>query len=204
LAHTVALEAIGASATVRDAQTGEEQTVKGFLPAFPTYQIRYGLTDELEIGGRVAALSTPGVDMKYNFLRDKTVDLAIDPGAQIFYLSNGESSAGIGYFYLPLIVDVNLAEAISLVLTPGVMMASAFGSVDDSNEFSATGAMLRVGGGLNIRIADGFSLQPEITIMKPFNQPDSISTLLYAPGLGFNFGTLPGFGGDEASGAKGK
>jgi hypothetical protein len=77
------------------------------------------------------------------------------------------------------------------------MMATGFGAIDDDNEFSATGVMLRAGGGLNIRLSDRFSLQPELTIMKPFDQGDSIAAMFYTAGIGINFGTLPGFGDDE-------
>lgn len=194
VSHTIAAEGIGAVVQEKDEATGETAGASGFLPAFPAYQARFGLNDEMDLGARFASLGTLGLDFKYNFLRSPALDLAIDPGLQGFLVKGGDSAFGLGYLYLPLLVDVNLSKHASLVFTPGVMVASAFGAVDLDSKFSATGVMLRAGAGVNLRISERFALQPEVTVIKPFSEGESFTSILYCAGVGFNFGALPAFG----------
>src|SRR5689334_21470651 len=72
LGHTVAIEAFhfrfnkttvrttGNPPTTQTTKTEDSIT----LPTFPTYQLRYGISDEMDFGVRVANLSTLGVDFK--------------------------------------------------------------------------------------------------------------------------------------------
>jgi hypothetical protein len=191
VSHTAAVEFIGVNQTTGD--TDGDGVVEGgvsvFFPTFPAYQVRYGVSDSVEFGARVASAATVGADLKVNFLRDSVVDLAVDPGFQ--YLLASEIS--IGYLYLPLLIDLNVSEVLSFVLTPGAMFAAGFGGIDNSAEFSNTGPMIRAGLGLNIRPSEKFALQPELTIMKPLDRGDSLTTLIYSAGIGFNFSNLPDF-----------
>lgn len=193
ISHTIAAEGIGAVVQREDATTGETSGASGFLPAFPAYQARFGINDEMDLGARFASLGTLGIDFKYNFLRSPALDLALDPGIQSFFVKGGDSAFGLAYFYLPLLVDINLSKHVSLVFTPGAMVASAFGAVDMDSKFAATGVMLRAGAGVNFRISERFALQPEVTVIKP-SEGESLTSILYSAGIGFNFGALPTFG----------
>ena len=50
--------------------------------------------------------------------------------------------------------------------------------------------MGRLGVGFNIRVSNGFAMQPEVTFLRTFEESAS---LLYMFGIGFNFGSLPSF-----------
>ena len=52
------------------------------------------------------------------------------------------------------------------------------------------GFLGRLGGGVNIRVSKKFSIQPEVTFMRAFN--DS-SALFWMAGLGFNVGAQPDY-----------
>src|SRR5262249_28323771 len=55
---------------------------------------------------------------------------------------------------------------------------------------SASGVVWRAGVGVNIRTSKKFALQPEVSMMRRFN--DATGTIVVF-GLGFNFGSLPSF-----------
>src|SRR5690349_16360194 len=42
----------------------------GMVPTLPTYQLRRGLSEDLDVGFRVASGANVGMDAKYCFLRD--------------------------------------------------------------------------------------------------------------------------------------
>src|SRR3954465_1617199 len=64
--HTVAAEGLGV--------VGVDK-----VPVLPTYQYRAGLRDDVDMGFRIANLTSLGFDVKWNFYREK-VDLAVVPG----------------------------------------------------------------------------------------------------------------------------
>lgn len=57
--HMVALEGLG----------GSVRGVTAVVPTLPTYQLRYGLTDRIDIAGRISNLTSVGADVKFNLLR---------------------------------------------------------------------------------------------------------------------------------------
>jgi hypothetical protein len=197
--HNVAAEGFGYSG--HDVETNTD--VSGALPTFPTYTLRVGVADTVDIGARIANLSSVGADVKWNFLKGDTLDLAIDPGFQAFYFStsSGGEDASIGVIYLnaPLMVGINLGDSVSIVPTLGVSYGIATASVNGSSgRDSATGSsgiMLRPGLGFDFRISERFAIHPEITFLKTLKGSDEDSSLLYVFGLGFNFGNLPKYGG---------
>lgn len=197
--HNLAAEGFGYNG--HDAETNTD--VSGALPTFPTYTLRVGVADTVDIGARIANLSSVGADVKWNFLKGDTLDLAIDPGFQAFYFStsSGGEDASIGVIYLnaPLMVGINLGDSVSIVPTFGVSYGIATASVDGSGgRESATGSsgvMLRPGIGFDFRISERFAIHPEVTFLKTLKGADEDSSLLYVFGLGFNFGNLPKYGG---------
>ncbi|MDW8247731.1 MAG: hypothetical protein RMJ98_00320 [Myxococcales bacterium] len=210
ISHTVAAEALSIrgestmTSTTTDASgqpvtrtTKEDVSVT--VPTFPTYQIRYGVGDEVDLGFSVRNLSSLGADVKYNPVRGKSLDLAIDPGFQFFRLSSTASdgssaSVNVAYLHLPLLLGLNLGSSATLVLTPGGVVALASGSASNTSGrdsvASSSGFLARFGLGLNLRISPSFALQPEVTAMRQLS--DTKGTIFLA-GLGFNFGKLPTF-----------
>lgn len=195
ISHTVALEGVGVSA--KDGATGT--TVGGFAPNLPTYEIRIGLADWVDLGVRLANLTTLGVDGKLNFVKTKHVDVAAAPGFQLFYFSadsGGTKSTLVGsYFHVPVLVGFNIAEPFSIVLYPGITYGVASSSADSGSGASAaqgsTGLLLRGGIGFNIRIGKGFAIHPEFAFSRGLEDDQGDVVTLYNFGLGFKFGKLP-------------
>lgn len=193
--HSVAAEGIGAST---DAGSFT-------VPNVPTYTLRVGVADSVDIGARIANLTSIGADVKWNFIKSESFDMAIDPGFQFFRLG-GTSSDGMGnsvdasvsvlYLNAPLMFGINVSDAVTIVPTAGITYGWANSEVSSNDETDAasgsTGVMLRPGIGFNFRISERFALHPEITFLKPLK--DQSTGLLYVFGLGFNFGNLPKYG----------
>lgn len=190
VSHTIAAEGFGFK--FDDPET--EAAVSAIVPTFPSYQLRYGITDQLDFGARVANLTSLGGDLKWNFVRSPMFDVAIDPGFQWYQLSINETSLNVVYLHGPVLLGINVAEPVSIVLSPGVTYALASGTVEttDDREAATTndGIMGRLGVGFDFRINEGFALHPEVTFMKSFRDD---GMLLYMLGLGINFGKLPSF-----------
>jgi hypothetical protein len=192
----VALEAIGAH--------GGPVSVD--VPTAPTYTLRLGVADNVDLGFRAANLTTFGFDGKINFIRGG-FDLAVDPGIQAFYYSLGSSAGNASasqsvsgaYFHLPLLFGINVSQGFTIVPTAGIMYGvvstSASVSSDSGNDSvkasGNSGIIGRFGLGFDARVSSGFALHPEVTIMKSFKE--GAEGILYLAGLGFNFGHLPDY-----------
>ncbi|WP_438028202.1 hypothetical protein [Sorangium sp. So ce233] len=198
VAHSVSLESYGFIAPVEDIEvdpnTGEttptRRTASGFLPTLPSYQLRAGLTDMLDIGAHLHNLSSFGVDFKVNPVRG-IFDLAVDPGLQYFYVASNDASVHVLYLHAPVMLGVNPADWFSIVVTPGVTYGLASGDIagDDEAAAASDGLLLRGGLGFQFRTSDSFAIHPEITMMKSVEGPG----LIYNFGIGFNFGALPSY-----------
>jgi hypothetical protein len=196
--HSVAAEGFGVSSDLGSVA----------VPNFPTYTLRVGLADSLDIGARVANFTSLGADLKWNFIKSDSFDMAIDPGFQFFRLgltttnSSGmiqDASINVLYLNAPLMFGINVGDSVSIVPTAGITWGwhSAAVNTSDVEDAAVTsdGLMLRPGIGFNFRISERFALHPEVTFLKPL---EDNSALLYVFGLGFNFGNLPKYGGGEA------
>jgi len=200
--HTVAAEGFRYS---------EDYTKRGgvadsaTLPNAPTYQLRVGVLDTLDIGARVANMSSFGADVKWNFIKTDMFDLAIDPGFQVLHIgasSGGETASFTEvYGHFPLIFGINVADSVTIVPTAGLTLGSASGASATGTGLSGasaiSGPMLRAGLGFNFRITPKFAMQPEFTYLKVLNKDTdpAISWVIF--GLGFNFGALPEYGKHE-------
>lgn len=196
LSYSVAAEALGfqAETSVEDSSGNvSTETTSHSVPLPPTFMLRYGLSDELDFGFHAYNFASPGVDLKYNFLKD-AVDLAIDPGVQVFRASAGDEDFTVVYGHLPLILDLNFSSSISMVLAPGVTYARS--SIDHSSDTiftdvnSNSGFIARAGIGFDFRVSDGFAVHPEVTFLRAL---DDTNWTTYVAGIGFNFGKLPSF-----------
>jgi hypothetical protein len=176
-----------------------DQTYTGKLPMAPSFGGRFGIAERFDMGFRLSGFTTPGADVKWNFLRTDVLDLAVDAGAEYALFSAFR-------VHLPLLVGLNFSEKVSLVLLPGVMygVSTADDRLSENSTFrtvTSTGGWYgRAGVGLNIRFNKKVAIQPEITFVKAFKQEeDEIfeSVLVYNFGLGFSFGNLPEYGPPE-------
>lgn len=149
--HTVALEGFHAAAksTTTTAAPGggvstRESTDTLTLPLLPTYQLRVGVADRVDIGARITNLSALGGDVKWNFVKGESVDLAVMPGLQLNYFSANNNSIFIFYGHLPLMAGFNFGESTTLVLSGGLVFAygSATASGDRGTTSSGNGANL--------------------------------------------------------------
>jgi hypothetical protein len=194
ISHSVAAEAWGFK--VADGETGA--TGSAMLPTAPTYTLRVGLADTVDIGARVSNLSSFGADVKWNFLKSEFFDMAVDPSFQFFYFSAGSASVNVVYLNAPLMIGINAGDSVSIIPIVGVTYGFASASVDTADESESasgtTGPMFRGGLGFDFRLTPKFAMHPEISVLKTLNGPDEDSSLLYMIGLGFNFGNLPKYG----------
>jgi hypothetical protein len=203
LSHSIAAEWVGWSfkERVEDPETGEvlqEAEVSGSIIAPPTYTLRLGVADTVDVGFRAANLSSLGADVKWNFAKSEFFDAAIDPGAQ--WLNVGFD---VVHLHAPVLIGFNFSEAVSLVLSPGVMYGvSSFDTGEDDldNELNellgADGLYGRLGVGFDFRFTKRFAVHPEVTFLRSFSQDDDTQlegALTYMFGIGFNFGNLPDF-----------
>jgi len=190
--HSVAVEGIGWAIPDQTSGNTTVSGLSGFLPTLPTYTLRVGVHDRIDIGARVSNLTSLGVDGKFNFIKG-VFDLAIDPGVQVFYFPSSAGSAGIFYFHAPILLGVNPTDWFSIVLTPGIVGVLATTSVNSSSGRDAvttgSGVLARIGLGLDFRISQGFAIHPEVTMMRSFDS----SGMLFNAGIGFNFGKLPSY-----------
>lgn len=191
--HTVAAEGVAVGSRDWKLPPG--------VPTLPTYQLRHGLGDTVDVGLRVANALTFGADLKWNPIRG-AIDFAVAPGVET-------SPAGDDGPWvrgrLPLILGENVSDSVSLVQMVGIHASAgrAAGQPGRGGSLPLDGAEARaqsdppLGGeaslGINIHASDGFALQPEVGLLfVPWSEEYFLSF-----GLGFNFGDLPSFGGEK-------
>jgi hypothetical protein len=206
--HTIAAEGIGLSWDQKrivdngDGSTSEKEVSESAtVPNFPTYQLRIGVAEELDVGVKLLNMSSIGADVKWNFIKGDTFDMAVVPGFQVFHFSVNDNGYTQFYGNLPLLFGINVGESVTLVPSAGVTYSLGSATATDSNDNSAAysdgGLWLRGGIGFNFRISPKFAMHPEITFLKNIPDDNQVDTLLYVFGLGFNFGSLPVYGSPE-------
>lgn len=190
--HTVAAEGI--------AYHGSQGT--GALPVFPTYALRVGVIDRLDVGARIGNLTEIGADIKVNFLRGP-LDVAIAGGAEAFiewrYQPDAIRRTGSrAYFHLPLILSYNFSKQLSLVATPGIMYVVGRQVSDDfvrTQPFDGGTLAARLGVGIDYRPNKRRAIHPEVTVL----QSTQASQTIVMFGVGFAFGSLPSYDDIEPS-----
>lgn len=198
---TVAPEALGFSYNGYTATSNGVSTPvgggSGFSPMIPSFIARVGLADGFDLGIHASNLDSLGLDGKIRLLKG-TFDLALDPGLQGYYYSfgsgSGSDSIGVVYLHAPVMLGLNLSRDVSLVVTPGVTYGLATASVASStaiqNASGTSGIIARGSLGLDIRVNPKLALHPEVTVLKSFQDAQ---TLLYVLGFGINFGAQPDY-----------
>ena len=198
--HTVAAEGFGASFE-QPLGNGQTRSDGGTLPNFPSYQLRIGVADTVDVGVKILNMTSVGADVKWNFIKGDTFDMAAVPGFQVFHFSTND--VGFTQFYgnLPLLFGINVSDSVTIVPAAGVTYSLSSGSADNNDgnsaAFSEGGLWLRGGLGFNFRVSPKFAMHPEITFLKNLPGDGETDALLYIFGLGFNFGALPVYGSPE-------
>jgi hypothetical protein len=171
------------------------------VPALPTIGVRYGLADDVDIGGRLSNVLTTSGDIKWNPIRSSAFDLAIAPGVQFYSVFNvGDDEGGdadedqpVFIAHLPLLAGINLSRSFIVVPTIGVSYALAREPPASASDIEQSqvirGAFMRAGLGFQLQLIDRLAVHPELTIMRGFTQMDGY--MLYMGGIGFVFGQLP-------------
>ncbi|HEU4537114.1 MAG TPA: hypothetical protein VFS00_23495 [Polyangiaceae bacterium] len=84
---------------VSDKREGEnglpdrKDTRLAYLAVPPTVAVRVGLGADVDLGLALRSGFVPGVDVKYNFYKSESLDLAVRPGLQGF-ATPGDASSG--------------------------------------------------------------------------------------------------------------
>lgn len=172
------------------------------VPALPSVGVRYGLSDEVDIGGRFSNILTTSGDIKWNPIRTPTLDVAFGAGAQFYQVvgvgdsdvsESSDESEPVFILHAPVLFGLNLSRSFSVVPTVGVSYAlarevsSAASDIEQSQVIR--GAFLRGGLGVDLRLGEHLAIHPEVTVMRGVTQMDGY--LLYMAGVGFTFGRLP-------------
>ncbi|MEO8182651.1 MAG: hypothetical protein ABI895_27780 [Deltaproteobacteria bacterium] len=170
------------------------------LPIPPTLGFRYGLSESVDFGARVASLTAAG-DLKWNFLRSQLFDLAVVPGFQLYVVPNvGASDVSenvsqdmpVALLHAPVLLAVNLTPNFSIVPSLGVSYSLAEQPPSAASDIELSqvlyGLFGRAGLGLDLRVTPSFALHPELTLLRGFG--DSEGFLVFTGGLGLVFGRL--------------
>jgi hypothetical protein len=185
--HTVAAEGIGYHSV----------DGTGGFPILPTYALRVGVVDRIDVGARLGSLTEIGIDAKFNILRGR-VDVAVAAGAESFLEWNYDSketrrTGAAAYIHVPVIVSYNVTQKLSLVGVPGLTYVVG---KPLSNDFARTQVFgggtpaLRLGAGIDYRWQPRRAFHPEVTVIQSMLGPGTIVLL----GFGFNIGSLPDYG----------
>jgi hypothetical protein len=171
-------------------------SVIGVTPTAPSFGVRYGLSDGVEVGGRLSGMFSPVVDSKIRLVRG-AVDMAIDPRIQLLYLyvSGSTETELLLELYGPLLVGINLSPTLTLVASPGIgygLATSRLSSSTSGAEIAAgaAGFMASLGVGVDVRTGKHFAVHPEFTVIRVF---DSAQTFMGIFGLGLNMGAMPDY-----------
>jgi hypothetical protein len=197
IGHTIAAEGVGYRLTRREQYVSESEPrdVATTLPVMPSYMLRVGIVDRLDFGFRAANFTSLGVDLKANFLRTPSFDMAIDPMVQWAFAVDST------HFHVPLLLGVNLSDSFSIVATPGIMYATS--SLDNEEGLSeikqlmgTTGLSVRFGLGFDARVSQKFAIHPEVTFLRAVNPPTDTEfkdVSIFVFGVGFNIGAQPDY-----------
>lgn len=149
-----------------------------FVPPAMVYIARRGLSDRVDLGFQVS--STLKLDLKINAVRTDYFDLAFDPSISAGVFAVGSFGSPFLTMALPVIMGLNLGERVTLVAQTGP---------GSTIPFSGFKVYPFFGAGLQIRVTDLVTIQPEFT--SHFMSSDSSSTCF---GIGVGFGPQPHYG----------
>lgn len=183
--HAIALEALG----------GVTPHGAAILPTAPTWQLRIGLSERVDLMARLVNLSGLGIDTLIS-LYQGPVDVALVPGVRGTWLPFTAGRPGLVSGHLPVLLGVRLGERVSLTGTLGAGFTATLGdsvsavetakALAEDDGASSRGVFARGGLGVRIRVAKGLVLHPEVTALWV---PETGRVTL-SGGVGFVFGAL--------------
>ena len=167
----------------------------------PSYGIRVGVTDGVDVGVRFAGAlpglaASGGFDVKLNPLRGP-VDFAIAPGMQGYLTRYGRGDTDmqtwVWWAHLPVLLGFNVHRNITVMTTGGVSLSrgasdATFENAD--NALATNAAWWRVGLALDVRFRH-WGLHPEVTVLRsmPSKTPGDATIVTF--GIGWMFGAKP-------------
>jgi hypothetical protein len=199
--QTLAFEVVSYRAVSRFEGTSQSQTEAGNTPLAPTYALRYGLSETLDIGGRFGNFSSLGTDLKWNFFKTDVIDVALDPGVTSFVVFDGIGGDGANvhvYANAPLLFGINPGPELTIAPSVGLGYGlntneQAFNNSQEA--IAATEALLlQAGLGLDFRLSSYFAIHPEMSVIRRLSGPAGSAMIWYTFGLGFSWGALPNYG----------
>lgn len=172
------------------------------LPVPPTIGVRYGLSDDWDIGGRLSNLAAASADLKWNPLVSRSFDLALDPGLEFYVLSGigssdvdspSDETRAVLMVNLPVLLGFNVSPSITLMPSLGLSYAVAREPPDAASDIELSqvphGLFARAGLGIDFRLGASFALHPELTVLHGVDELEDY--FLFTGGLGIVFGSLP-------------
>jgi hypothetical protein len=149
---------------------------------------RVGLAPRLDGGVRTNFASIAG-DIKWNAIRTRYFDLALDGGVEIM--------PETFYVDMPVMLGINVSEAISILPNTGITLGegtqpsmSANQTYDDGlhDRPPAGRLLIRAGIGTQFRFSPTFAVEPEFTYVGPADGGEHGTSEYFAAGIGFCFG----------------
>ncbi len=150
---------------------------------------RLGLAPRLDAGVRTNYASA-AADIKWNAIRTRYFDLALDGGIELLPETL--------YVDLPVLLGINLTEAVSLLPNTGITLGegtqpsmTSYDTFDNGLQHRPRAGRLfvRAGLGAQFRITPRFAVEPEFTYVGPVRVNQGVSEY-FAAGMGFCFGPL--------------
>ena len=177
--HTIALEGIGFKPARYQSDDGSS-TAQGVTA--PSYALRVGLFDGFDVAGHLYNSISPGLEIKYNPIRSRLFDVALNPGVQF-----GKQDERIWHLAMP--IGWNALRGLTVIATPGASIVdSEYGWVQYAGPILAEEQVLgRFSLGVYLRMTPNVAVHPAMTLLRDIDGEDTI----FLGGVGFHLGRLP-------------
>lgn len=147
---------------------------------------RYGVAPDLDLGFRLYMLGL-GTDVRYRFIHEGDLHVAVTPGLYGFWLPGAGSGQGSIEVRTPLTAEYELTEVVSVAGGPRLVLRNQWNSIDDPEIGRGSATRLDVfagaGGRLELhpkRLVVGFGLDL-------YGQPTRYGGLSWSAGVDFGF-----------------
>jgi hypothetical protein len=161
---------------------------------FPNVELglRYGLSDTVDIGGKVNA-GTVELNSRIALILTDSFDLGIVPSAGIvaFDASSGHRQAGIVTFGAPILAGVHVGSTTTLLLGAKIIAAISTIEVEEDGRTTNSGELVFYPGGVvgfELMLTDNFALFPELNFHFPYlSDYKKFARPVWQGGLAFQF-----------------
>lgn len=153
--------------------------------------LRYGLSDRVDIGGKINLLGGE-LNAKVALLRNDVVAIAVAPGAGLQLSAVNSDNLNdllIGTFHLPVLAGVRLGDSAEVIVGGKLLLHVPAGTGNDGG-VNPGDLIFLPGGvlGLRLILSENFALFPELNIHFPYNVDlERWRTAVFQGGLGFQF-----------------